>query len=82
MKSYTKATIILVIICLAVIWLPPMIIELFNDPSTQSQVTVKGEWCYLKTIQTGETIQENNAGVYEYQIYATQKGIEVWTPCP
>lgn len=41
----------------------------------------QSKWCYSKTIQAGDAITENNAGVYEYQIYATQKGIEVWTPC-
>lgn len=83
MRETTKATIKIIVIVVFLILLPGVVIKFFNDQSTPKQETLKirGEWCYLKTIQPGEAIKENNAGVYEYQIYATQQGIEVWGPC-
>jgi hypothetical protein len=67
-------------------WLMVFAVVVFLIPNlitkeTKETIKIRGEWCYLKTIQAGEPITENNAGVYEYQIYATQEGIEVWTPC-
>ncbi len=44
-------------------------------------VEERGGWCYWKNLQDGDSIAGSSAGVYQYQLYATSKGIEVWLPC-
>lgn len=76
MNETVKTVVIVIFIALSI----GVLIRFFNGPSTQI-ASESSVWCYLKTIKPGEAIQEHNAGTYEYQIFATQKGIEVWKPC-
>lgn len=38
-------------------------------------------YCYWKTLDAEDSIVESKPGVFEYQIYATTNGVEVWVPC-
>jgi len=41
-------------------------------------------WCLKDVVAGGQgevIIEEQQGGRYDYELYATSKGIEVWTPC-
>lgn len=47
----------------------------------EAPAQVRDGFCYWKTLQDGDAISETEAGIYQYQLYATTRGIEVWLPC-
>lgn len=74
--------IMLIIGALAIGYAISMMIEDFDNiqrviPTPKAD----SEWCYVKTIQAGDSISENDPGNYNYQLISTSKGIDVYIKC-
>lgn len=47
-----------------------------NEPLPEEK-----EWCYVKTIQPGESISQHKSGTYYYDLVITHDGIKVYEKC-
>lgn len=56
---------------------------IIREEAEQSADPHDSYWCYQELLPYWEdmTITENSAGTYEYQLYASKYGVEVWVPC-
>lgn len=73
---------IIAVVALVMVWDTVLPQPEANQASVRSAIAP--DWCLSKTIppDAGEfVIQEQEGGTYNYQLYATSHGIEVWVPC-
>lgn len=68
-------TLIICIAAIAILWLSKV------EEKPELPAHVHDGFCYWKTLDAEDSIAESKPGVYEYQIYATARGVEVWKRC-